>query len=677
MDPSDLDRFFVDRWNRTLLQCEKQLESDDLERVRQIKSWDALQCDALSNTPPYEISIIEPSLGHLRRFATLFGTELAVDLNPEFFWGILNLLLKITAQDSVALGKIPRMIKSLGYKAEAFSVHYKGSSDNRDQLKEACFDIQVQMVRFLAACIQSMRGEEATPAAHLVEGESSPWNLLQRDFTRTNQELAETLAQVESLAAVHLKTDHAASSDMAACRPRFRCLMAPTKNVSSFFDRADTFDKIDQAIGGPGSSPSFRSVALHGLGGIGKSTIAARYIERKFEENEYDAIFWVNAERTASLRQSFTDIALRLELDGAKPNLHDDNLIIVQNWLQLTEHVLSLKDHLKGNSELCDASSVSTFCELLRDCQRYLYEANALDDLEDVCKVNLWAAEKITNEEQAADLIAWTLSLQASMYESIGKVETAIDLNLRGYEMRLAEKPLKHSLLGGFEQNLAYNYNTANQHEKALEWFIKSKDRIVAWNLEEGREADWPTVTKKNMARCLVYLGQHAEAEKLLNDSITEFKQEKVLNWAMLAYAYYVKGTLERKTDRLEAAEASFIEAQNLWTRGDQTRLHPFHAGCIYKTGVTCLDQGKVEAAVKHLGEALTMTKFHANIMPAEHARCLFKLSEALLQDSYNDGEKAKDLRDDAEMYLLRRDAQATEFGREDSYDLLVPIFWR
>ncbi|KAM3507733.1 hypothetical protein MY11210_007013 [Beauveria gryllotalpidicola] len=201
------------------------------------------------------------------------------------------------------------------------------------------------------------------------------------------------------------------------------------------------------------------------------------------------------------------------------------------------------------------------------------------------------------------------------MYESIGKVETAIELNLRGYEMRLAEKPLKGGLLGGFEQNLAYNYNTANQHEKALEWFIKSKDRLIAWNIEEKREADWLTITKKNMARCLVYLGQHDEAERLLNDSMNEFKQEKVLNWAMLAY--------------------------------------------------------------KHLREALAMTKFHASSMPAEHARCLFKLSEALLQDAYNDGDEARDLRDDAEVYLLRRDPQATEFGREDIYDLFVPIFWR
>lgn len=40
------------------------------------------------------------------------------------------------------------------------------------------------------------------------------------------------------------------------------------------------------------------------------------------------------------------------------------------------------------------------------------------------------------------------------------------------------------------------------------------------------------------------------------------------------------------------------MEAQNMWFKGDQTRFHPFNAGCIYKTGVVCLDQGKVEAAM-------------------------------------------------------------------------------
>ena len=152
-----------------------------------------------------------------------------------------------------------------------------------------------------------------------------------------------------------------------------------------------------------------------------------------------------------------------------------------------------------------------------------------------MCEVNLLAVETLDNKEQATDIAASTLSHQASMYESTGKVQKAIELNIKGYEMRLGEKPLKGGLLGGFEQNLAYNYNTANDHKMALTWFEKSRDTWIAWNVEEGREADWPTVTKKNMARCLVYLGQYDKAQELLDISITEYKEEKALNWAMLA----------------------------------------------------------------------------------------------------------------------------------------------
>lgn len=121
------------------------------------------------------------------------------------------------------------------------------------------------------------------------------------------------------------------------------------------------------------------------------------------------------------------------------------------------------------------------------------------------------------------------------MYESTGKVQEAIDLNLKGYEIRLQEVPLKGGLLGGFEQNLGYNYNTANEHAKALTWFEKSRDTWIAWNIKEGRGSDWPIVTKKNMARCLVYLGQYDRAQELLDTSIREFKQEKTPNWGMLA----------------------------------------------------------------------------------------------------------------------------------------------
>lgn len=86
----------------------------------------------------------------------------------------------------------------------------------------------------------------------------------------------------------------------------------------------------------------------------------------------------------------------------------------------------------------------------------------------------------------------------------------------------------------------------------------------------------------------------------------------------------------------------------------------------------------------KHLRDSLEITKFHADTMPVEHARCLFKLSEALMQNSSSDAneengseDEAQDLRNEAKVYLLRRDEGATEFKSENVYDRWVPIFWR
>jgi hypothetical protein len=53
------------------------------------------------------------------------------------------------------------MLKSLSYKVEAFKQHYSASTqENASQVREACFDMQVQMVQFFTTAVKSMRGEE-------------------------------------------------------------------------------------------------------------------------------------------------------------------------------------------------------------------------------------------------------------------------------------------------------------------------------------------------------------------------------------------------------------------------------------------------------------------------------------------------------------------------------------
>jgi hypothetical protein len=103
-----------------------------------------------------------------------------------------------------------------------------------------------------------------------------------------------------------------------------------------FFDRVDVFEKLDQIFTSSVPQPVFKAVALWGMGGVGKSSIAMRYVMTKNEKKEYDAILWVHAEKPASLRQSFTDIAMKLKLQGSSPQGHEENLDLVQEWFQST-----------------------------------------------------------------------------------------------------------------------------------------------------------------------------------------------------------------------------------------------------------------------------------------------------------------------------------------------------
>ncbi|KAJ4313469.1 hypothetical protein N0V84_009394 [Fusarium piperis] len=154
MDSSDLDRFFTNHWNATVEQCEKSLEPDDLEQKEVLEESGT----SFGRSMPYEIALIEPTFGHLRQFANIFESQLG--LSADFFWGIIGLLLKLTAQDSQALSRIPRMLKSLGYKAEAFKGYCAASREVLASMKEACFDIQIQLVEFFTSAVKSMRGEE-------------------------------------------------------------------------------------------------------------------------------------------------------------------------------------------------------------------------------------------------------------------------------------------------------------------------------------------------------------------------------------------------------------------------------------------------------------------------------------------------------------------------------------
>lgn len=112
----------------------------------------------------------------------------------------------------------------------------------------------------------------------------------------------------------------------------------PFQRNRTFYGRKEELDKIlkylkpkDQDDG----VATFRTYTIYGRRGVGKTEIALQFAH--VNPGGYDAIFWIQCETSVSIRQSFTDVALSLNLPGAaKDGHHEENLLAVLKWLKLT-----------------------------------------------------------------------------------------------------------------------------------------------------------------------------------------------------------------------------------------------------------------------------------------------------------------------------------------------------
>jgi len=307
---------------------------------------------------------------------------------------------------------------------------------------------------------------------------------------------------------------------------------------------------------------------------------------------------------------------------------------------------------------------------------RYLYENCAFEECERTCLVNRDAASTLVSKEDKVNLECSIMSHQAQIAEKLGNSQKAIEISQQYIDNRLAESPRKLVLLAYSACNQGIIYSSANDFAKSLECFQQSRQWWEAHFVSKGESREYAASILVSEARCMIGLGEFDKAEEMLDTTIAKVKEEKSLNFGTLAYAYFCMGTLDRRRCRYESAEAYFMEAQNAWLRGEQTRLHPFNAGILYNIGACCLYQGKVEASIKHIRDSLEVTEFYSRLMPVENGRNYFKLSEALLQNGDDSATEAADLRDKAE-FFLRKKSDTIDTGIDSVYDDLIPVYWR
>lgn len=113
------------------------------------------------------------------------------------------------------------------------------------------------------------------------------------------------------------------------------CHYLPVARNTRFFGRQTILQQIDHYLQPSSNDAGLSSLAIYGLGGVGKTQIALAYAYDKL--SELDAVFWIPFETELGLKQAFTNIAIEsLKLPKARPEAHQENIVLVRGWLQMT-----------------------------------------------------------------------------------------------------------------------------------------------------------------------------------------------------------------------------------------------------------------------------------------------------------------------------------------------------
>ncbi|KAG0647439.1 hypothetical protein D0Z07_6667 [Hyphodiscus hymeniophilus] len=121
----------------------------------------------------------------------------------------------------------------------------------------------------------------------------------------------------------------------------FPNIILPFQENPRFYGRKKELQDIFDYLS-PKGDQSLRTYTIFGRRGVGKTEIALQFAHTN--PCAYDALFWIKCETSVGIRQSFTDVAVSLNLPGADSDgHHEENLIAVHSWLKRTKNAQVLK----------------------------------------------------------------------------------------------------------------------------------------------------------------------------------------------------------------------------------------------------------------------------------------------------------------------------------------------
>ncbi|HKQ77770.1 MAG TPA: FxSxx-COOH system tetratricopeptide repeat protein [Blastocatellia bacterium] len=137
-----------------------------------------------------------------------------------------------------------------------------------------------------------------------------------------------------------------------AARPNFPGAIPPVWNVPHrenphFVGRDELLDQIHKTLN---SGQAAARTAIHGLGGVGKTQLAAHYAHR--HKGDYQIVWWIKAEEPATLAGDYAALATALDLPEKDAREQPVIVAAVRRWLEQNPGWLLIFDNARSAEEI-------------------------------------------------------------------------------------------------------------------------------------------------------------------------------------------------------------------------------------------------------------------------------------------------------------------------------------
>ncbi|KAK0100614.1 hypothetical protein ONS95_007069 [Cadophora gregata] len=231
----------------------------------------------------------------LRTFTDNWMRQASSRIDTSVLWGLLRVILKVVPETGAAANVI-RILRENCRQIDMLNNHFTEARTFTAELKECCVEIGVTFLSFLFSVVKFMRNDITyTTNGTVLEIQ---WKPLEQQFSLTSHRIDEVLSRIEMLSKFAERSSQASRTPSVQAQPLLSPSLAkppyvvlPAVRTSRYFKRVDIEQKIEEHFNEVSTEQSFRSLAIHGPGGVSKSIVAQSYAKNKLRKGELNTLF--------------------------------------------------------------------------------------------------------------------------------------------------------------------------------------------------------------------------------------------------------------------------------------------------------------------------------------------------------------------------------------------------